>query len=83
MFLPVGEKQAGIAAAVPSASPSLSEDMQAVDEQVFFFIECNLNFERNNNHFLSFDIFTSPVVPLICIYSENGVILLCATHVIF
>ncbi len=38
MFLPVGEKQAGIAAAMPRASPSLSGDMQAVDEQVCFFL---------------------------------------------
>ncbi len=34
MFLPVGEKQAGIAAAMPGASPSLSGDLKAVDEQV-------------------------------------------------
>ncbi len=38
MFLPMGEKQAGIAAAVPRASQSLSEDMQAVDEQVCFLL---------------------------------------------
>ncbi len=36
MFLPVGEKQAGIAAAMLGASPSLYEDTQAVDEQVCF-----------------------------------------------